>query len=57
MVALESENARLKAELKNATGELLTLKEKMLDDQRVHNNRIDKLLALVDKTTTNPPSI
>lgn len=48
VVKLERENAKLKIELSAAHTEISSLKDKMLHQQTVHNNRIDKLLYLME---------
>ncbi|MCE2055735.1 hypothetical protein HAX54_043314 [Datura stramonium] len=51
VVELKRENAQLKTDLYTANVEICTLKDRMLSEQSVHNNRIDKLLSLIGKTT------
>ncbi|MCD7468365.1 hypothetical protein HAX54_006453 [Datura stramonium] len=48
---LKRENAQLKVDLPTANAEISTLKDRMLSEQSVHNNRIDKLFSLIEKTT------
>lgn len=55
VAVLEGENAQLKVDLSTVDVEISKLKERMLHEQLVHNNRIDKLLSLMEKNTT-PPS-
>ncbi|MCD7456323.1 hypothetical protein HAX54_031276 [Datura stramonium] len=52
VVSLGGENAQLKAKLKGAIDEISEREEKFLEEQMVHNSRIDKLLSLVEKTIT-----
>ncbi|MCD9638659.1 hypothetical protein HAX54_022781, partial [Datura stramonium] len=51
ILSLESDNAQLNTTLEFTNREITFLKEKILEQQHVHNGRIYKLLALIEKST------
>ncbi|MCD7452942.1 hypothetical protein HAX54_018911 [Datura stramonium] len=51
MAKLERDNAQFKTDLSTANAEISNPKDRMLSEQSVHNNRIDKLHSLIEKTT------